>query len=351
MSWISPDSMDMLGATAGLPEQLEASALAAGEVRGLPSAERLGAIAVLGMGGSGVAGEILQAIGRDQLRLPVVLVGDYSLPSFVGPSTLVFAVSFSGETEETLEATETALHRGAKVIAVTGGGRLAELAVAGGASVFATAGGIPQPRAGVATMAAPLLVALERLGLLTGITPAIGAAVDQLKRRRDSLVGGGGRALEIAQRLDRTIPLIQGAGGIGAVAARRWKTQLNENAKTPAFFASQPEWCHNEICGFGQNGDVTRQVMTIVALRSDFEHPQVVRRFSLVEELVGEAVASVIEVRADGSGPLAQLFDLMMVGDFVSLHVASRNGIDPGPTPVLVEVKRRLASSVRQAPG
>ena len=351
MSWISPDSLDMLGATAGLPEQLETSASAAGEVGGLPSAEGLGAIAVLGMGGSGVAGEILQAIGKDQLRLPVVLVGDYSLPAFVGPSTLVFAVSFSGETEETVEATETALRRGARLIVVTGGGSLAQLAAAGRAAVFATSKGIPQPRAGVATMTAPLLLALERLGLLKGITPAIGTAVEQLKRRRDSLVGGGGAALEIAQRLGRTIPVMQGASGIGAVAARRWKTQMNENAKTPAFFAAQPEWCHNEVCGFGQNGDVTRQVMTIVTLRSDFEHQQVERRFGLVEELVGEAVASVIQVRAEGSGPLAQLFDLMMIGDFVSLHVASREGIDPGPVPVLVEVKHRLAASGRQAPG
>ena len=135
------------------------------------------------------------------------------------------------------------------------------------------------------------------------MTPAIA------RRRRaaedsagTSLVGGGGLALEIAQRLDRTIPLVQGATGIGAVAARRWKTQVNENAKAPAFFAAQPEWCHNEICGFGQNGDVTRQVMTIVTLRSDFEHPQVERRFGLVDEFVGEAVASVIEVRAVGRG-------------------------------------------------
>ena len=351
MSWVSPDSLDMLGATAGLPEQLEASASAAADVTGLPSPVGLDAIVVLGMGGSGVAGEILQAIGKDRLRLPVVLVGDYSLPAFVGPSTLVFAVSFSGETEETLEAAGTALRRGARLIAVTGGGSLAELAVTAGAPVFGTLRGIPQPRAGVASTTAPLLVALERLGLLAGITPEIGAAVDQLKRRRDTLVAGGGTAHEIARRLGRTIPLVQGASGIGAVAARRWKTQLNENAKSPAFFAAQPEWCHNEICGFGQNGDVTRQVVTIVLLRNDFEHPQVERRFGLVKELVGEAVASVVEVRAEGPGALAQLFDLFMIGDFVSLHVASREGIDPGPVPVLVEVKRYLAAARQQAPG
>ncbi|MGD0943711.1 MAG: bifunctional phosphoglucose/phosphomannose isomerase [Acidimicrobiales bacterium] len=345
MTWTSPDSQDMLGATAGMPEQLELSASRASEVPGLPSKEGLEAIVVLGMGGSGVAGEIVQAIGRDRLRLPVLLVGDYALPSFVGPSTLVFAVSFSGQTEETLEAAETALGRGARLVAVTGGGPLAEMAAAAGAPVFATLPGIPQPRAGVATTTAPLLVALERLGLLEGVTSAIAAAVDQIKRRRDGLVDGGGVALEVAQQLGRTIPLVQGATGIGAVAARRWKTQVNENAKAPAFFAAQPEWCHNEICGFGQNGDVTRQVMTIVTLRSDFEHPQVERRFSLVREFVGEAVASVIEVRAEGLGALAQLFDLIIIGDFVALHLAAREGIDPGPVPVLVEVKRFLQAA------
>ena len=348
MSWVSPDSQDMLGATAALPEQLELSASLAAEVPGLPSSNGLDSIVVLGMGGSGVAGEILQAIGKDSLGLPVVLSGDYAPPSFVGAGTLVFAVSFSGQTEETLEATATALERGARLIAVTSGGKLSEIANAAGAPVFMTVPGIPQPRAGVATTTAPLLVALERLGLLEGMTAAIGNAVDQLKRRRDALVGGEGLALEIAQRLDRTIPLLQGASGIGAVAARRWKTQVNENAKAPAFYASQPEWCHNEICGFGQNGDVTRQVTSIVALRHDFEHPQIQRRFGLVQEFVGEAVASVIEVHAEGRGPLAQLFDLITIGDFASLHLATREGIDPGPVPVLVEVKRFLQSARQQ---
>ncbi len=349
MTWLSPDSEGMLGATAALPEQLEASAAAAAEVPGLPSAEGLGAVVVLGMGGSGVAGEVLRAIGRDTLRLPVVLVGDYSLPVFVGPSTLVFAVSFSGDTEETLEAAQTAVQRGARLIAVTGGGRLAELAAESGAPIFWTIEGIPQPRAAIGTTAAPLLVACERLGLLEGMKPAIDAAVGQLRARRDGLVEGSGVALEIAQRLGRTIPLVQGAEGIGAVAARRWKTQMNENAKAPAFFAAQPEWCHNEICGFGQNGDVTRQVVTIVTLRNDFEHAQVERRFGLVEQLVGEAVSAVIEVRAGGSGPLAQLFDLVMIGDFVSLQLAAREGIDPGPVPVLAEVKRILSATREQA--
>lgn len=344
MSWISPDSEQMLAATAALPEQLAAGAEIARAVGGLPSGEGVRAIVVLGMGGSSVAGEVLQAIGAPLLRVPVVLVADYRLPAFVGPDTLVFAVSFSGGTEETLAAATEAVRRGARLVAVTSGGALAELAAGYGAPIVGLVEGIPQPRAGMGTTTAPLLIVCERLGLLVGMDVAIAAAVRQAARRRDALRGGEGLAAEVARRIGRTIPLVQGATGIGAVAARRWKTQVNENAKAPAFAAAQPEWCHNEVCGYGQDGDVTRQVTTIVALRSDFEPPRLEARFSLVDELVGEAVASVLEVRAEGEGPLAQLFDLVTIGDFVSLHLAAHEGIDPGPVPVLVEVKRRLAA-------
>ena len=344
MSLPDLDSQDIAGATLALPEQLERAAELAWEVEGLPEPGSIGSVVVLGMGGSGVAGEILQAVGGPRLPVPVVLVGEYRLPEFVKSDTLVFAVSFSGETEETLEAATEAARRGARLVAVTTGGRLALLARDHGAPVFSIEGDIPQPRAGIAATTAPLLVACERLGLLDGVRAEIECAVSQLRLRRDEHSAGGGVAADLARRLDRTIPLVQGASGIGAVAARRWKTQVNENAKSPAFAASQPEWCHNEICGFGQGGDITRQVATIVMLRSDHEHPRVVPRFEIGSELVSEAVAAVVEVRASGDGPLAQLFDLVIVGDFVSLHMAARADVDPGPVPVLVEMKERLAA-------
>jgi glucose/mannose-6-phosphate isomerase len=167
-------------------------------------------------------------------------------------------------------------------------------------------------------------------------------AVDQLRLRRDELVRPGSRAEELARRIGRTIPLVHSSGDLGAAAAVRWKTQINENAKSPAFSAVYPELCHNEIAGWGQNGDVTRQVITLVNLRHDAEHPQVVRRFALVADLLREVVADIVEVRAEGEGDLAQLLDLFLIGDFVSLHLATAVGIDPGPVPVLGDLKERL---------
>jgi glucose/mannose-6-phosphate isomerase len=195
-------------------------------------------------------------------------------------------------------------------------------------------------------MSIPPLVVLERMGLLPGASRWIAVAVDQLTRRRDQLVSGGAssEAAGIARRIGRTWPLVHGGGLLGATAAQRWKTQVNENAKSPAFWSAQPELCHNELCGWGQSGDVTRQLLTMVQLRHDAEHPQVSRRFDLVRQLVGEVVADIIEVRAEGDSDLAQLFDLILVGDFVSLWLAAQEGLDPGPVPVLTTLKAQLAA-------
>jgi glucose/mannose-6-phosphate isomerase len=163
-----------------------------------------------------------------------------------------------------------------------------------------------------------------------------------LRRRRDALLAPGSPAEEVARLIGRTIPLVYGSIGLNAVAARRWKTQVNENAKTPAFSAVQPELSHNEVAGWGQHGDVTRQVLSLVTLRHAGEHPQVARRFALVVEATDEVMANVIPVWAEGSDDLSRVLALALFGDFVSLHMAGREGIDPGPVPALREVESAL---------
>ena len=189
----------------------------------------------------------------------------------------------------------------------------------------------------------PALVVLERVGLFPGASDYIADAVDQLRRRRDKLIKDGSSAQHLARQIDRTIPIAYGGDAIGTVAAYRFKCQVNENAKAPAFSAGVPEMCHNEICGWGQHGDVTRQLMTVVRFRHDFEHPQVARRFELTYDVLDEVVHAVIDVKAEGEGALAQLFDLIIQGDFVSLHMAVEAGVDPGPIPVLLDLKAALA--------
>jgi len=340
------DTLGMWEVTAALPEQVELAAREARGVEGLPAHDEIENVVVMGMGGSGIAGDVLLATASPFMPVPVVVVKGYECPHFVGEGSLVFAVSYSGNTEETLQAVTDAAVNGAMVVAVTSGGELAKLASGWGAPVVSVPDTIPQPRAALGAMAIPPLVMLEEVGLFPGATQWIGRAVEQLKRRRDQLTAGGTTlAAELARRIGRTMPLIHGGGAVGSTAAQRWKTQVNENANAPAFWSSLPELCHNEVQGWGQHGDVTRQVMTLVQLRTDADHPQVARRFDIVAELMREIVADIIEVRADGDGDLAQLLDLIIIGDFVSLELAAHEGIDPGPIPTLTEIKKQLQES------
>ena len=325
------DTLGMFDVTASLPDQVFDAAVAARGLSGLPDHERIEHVVVLGMGGSGVAGDVLAAAAGPFLPVPVIVSKGYELPAFVGESSLVFAVSFSGNTEETLEAAAEAAVEGARLVVVTSGGELGRLADSWGVPRVQVPDDIPQPRAAIGAMSVPLLIVLEEIGLFPGAQQWVDFAVEQLRTRRDALVTDDSIAKRIARRIGRTIPLIHGGGDVGAVAAARWKNQINENANAPAFWNAYPELCHNEVQGWGQHGDVTRQVLTLVNLRHEFEHPQVARRFDVVRPLLDEVVAGVEEVWAEGEGQLAQLLDLVLIGDFVSLELAAQEGIDPGP--------------------
>ena len=338
------DSVGMLAATAGFPEQIEAAIARSQAVEGLPAPGGITNILVVGMGGSGVVGDFLTVTAGPFTTLPIVVIKNYEPPSYVSDGTLVLAVSFSGNTEETLQAATTAATLGGRVVAITTGGMLAELVSQWNMPVIPVDPNIPMPRAGLGAMVVPAMVLLEKLGFFAGATSWLTEAVVQLKVRRDELLADGNEAQKLARQLDRTVPIIYGGGGIGAVAAQRFKTQVNENAKAPAFAASVPELCHNEIVGWGQHGDLTRQVFSTVLLRHDFEHPQVAQAFEVLREFLDEATSEVYDVAAKGDSSIAQLLDLIMFGDFVSLYMATQAGVDPGPVPVIGELKSRLAS-------
>ena len=343
------DSLGFVDAVRGLPEQLAAAheAAASLDVSGLGDAAGIRNIAVLGMGGSGVAGDVLVATAGGALPVPVTVLKQYRTPRFIGPDTLVFALSYSGDTEETLEMATGALDRGARVVAVSAGGALAALASQRGALHVECAGGIPVPRAALGALVAPLLMSLFRLGLLPDAHKWLVMAQRQLGARRQKcrpeVEGDANPAREVARKIGTTIPLFYGGGALGGVAAMRWKQDVNENAKAPAFWNAYPELDHNEICGWGQHGDVTRQVFTLVELRHNEEHPQLGRHFAAAREIIDETLAQVIEVQAEGEGRLAQLLDLMYVGDWASCYLAFDHDVDPGPIDAISQLKAALA--------
>jgi glucose/mannose-6-phosphate isomerase len=289
----------------------------------------------------------VSAAFNDELPVPVAVLSQIRTPAYVGPNTLAFAMSYSGDTEETLSMAQSAVEKGAQLVAVSCGGRLEALArESGGLHIPCPAGYLP--RAAIGALVAPLCTVLYRIGLAPGAAALLLRAQEQLAKRRaacrSQVAGAANPAREIARQIGRTIPLVYGGGALGAVAAYRWKCDVNENAKAPAFWNTYPELDHNEICAWGQHGDVTRQLITIIELRHGFEHERLRLRFDATREIIDECVHQVLAVEAQGEGRLAQLLDLMYVGDWVSCYLALQNDVDPGPIDAIFALKDKLAA-------
>jgi glucose/mannose-6-phosphate isomerase len=343
---VADDSLGVLEALRSMPEQLAGAHEAAGkdvDAAKLPSGASFQNVLVMGMGGSGVVGDIVQAVGSDTLPIPLTVNKVMRTPAFVNEHTLAIAISYSGNTEETVLMATGARDAGATLVTLSCGGALADV---GGFHLPCTPG-IPLPRFALGALVAPVCVLLFKLGLLPEAHAGLVRAQEQLAARRDAcapeIAAPKNPAKEIARRIGRTIPLVHGAGGLGAVAAMRWKQSVNENAKAPAFWNTYPELDHNEICAWGQHGDVTRQVLTLVQLRHAMEHEKLEHRVRVTMEMIEEAFSQVIEIEAAGEGRLAQLLDLAYLGDWMSCYLALDNDVDPGPIDAIAQLKAAMA--------
>ncbi len=339
------DASGMLGTLEQFPRQVrEAIKIGQAPVL-LPAAKGLKAVVVLGMGGSGISGDVVAALVSDSLSVPVSTVKGYRLPRFVDESTLVFAVSYSGNTEETLDCVEEALKRSAPIVAITSGGRLADIACERELPLFEVPAGF-QPRAALGYLFVPVLSALERIGLVHGLLDELGAACGMLDER--VLEYGADTPLDdnpakrLATDLIGFLPVVYGSDGPLAVAALRWKAQFNENSKVPAFYNRFPELNHNETVGWQHLEDIGSRCHLIV-LREQDEHPRVARRIEITLDLIKDNVAHVTQVFARGSSQVERLLDLICYGDHTSVFLALALEQDPTPVARIEELKRLLA--------
>jgi glucose/mannose-6-phosphate isomerase len=335
------DASGQLDDVLALPEQLR-DALWRVESASLTPVEATGGLIVAGMGGSAIGGALARQVLGDRARRPIALARDYALPSWTTPESVVLCSSYSGETEETLAAYEAAGALGARRIVATTGGQLAREARADGVPVIPIPGGF-QPRAAVAYS---LVIALEVAGLF-GAGERLHAEIDVAAAHAEQLVAEwgpdgaeDGLAKELARGLHATAPQIAGSG-LTAPVAYRWKTQLNENAKTPAFHAELPELDHNEIAGWEGAAEVGR--FSAVFLDDSDLHPRVRQRIELTRGLIAATGAPTFRVESVGETRAERLLSLVLLGDLVSLYVAVLRGVDPAPVEVLDRLKRALA--------
>jgi len=304
-----------------------------------PAAEAL----VLGMGGSAFAGSVA-ALVAEQAGRRATVHRSYGLPPWAAAARpLVVAVSYSGGTRETLDALQAARVAGLTLAMVSGGGEMATLAAAEEYPLVQVCAP-PPPRAAAGCLAGAVLRIFEAAELVPPQSDGLREAADVA----EGLLGdGAGPAValadDLAAALDHRVALIYGGEGLGALAAYRWKTQINENAKAMAYCSALPELDHNEVEAWSAYPGIARDRMGVVWLRDPTEDPRVARRADVTRDLLAGRVGSAGEVHAQGEGILARLFSLVVVGDLVSVSLAERAGVDPVEVAVIASLKNQLA--------
>jgi glucose/mannose-6-phosphate isomerase len=336
------DPEDMLGRIKELPKQVRDAWSIASKAQLPPAYGDVRSIVVVGMGGSAIGGDLAAALLADQLKIPMTVHRDYGLPAYVGRDSLVIASSYSGNTEETLSAFEEARKRGAKVLALTTGGKLAELArMASYPAITFTYKA--RPRATLGYSLGLVLGALVRMGFVRDLEDDIDAALRDLARLEERVHEGArtNDAKKLAQELFGRVIFAYGAGVMG-VMARRVKGQWNENAMNWSAFDVMSELNHNAVVGFPHPA-VAREAIVVLLLRSDRDMPRHKLRFEVTRELLDRARIEHKTLQFQGQNMLSEVLQMVLFTDYVSFYVALLNGADPSPNDAIDYLKDRLA--------
>ena len=317
------DSQNLLQVIKDFPNQCrEALSLP----KGISASGDINNIVITGMGGSAVGGDFLRIYLSDT-NIPVYVNRDYKLPKFVNEKSLVFAVSYSGNTEETLSALNDAKERNAQIIGITSGGKLAEECE----KVIKIPSGL-QPRAALGYTFFPMLGILHNSDIVRVKNDELNEMLEILKQT-DKFNDAGE---ELSKKLKEKIPVIYASDALGAIAFR-WKTQINENAKMPAFYNVFSEMNHNEIAAYkGMD-----HKFAVVIIRDKFDNDRIKKRMDICKEIMGEYV-EVEEVETQGESLLARMFSAIYLGDFVSYYMALSNRVDPSPVEIIEGMKKKL---------
>jgi glucose/mannose-6-phosphate isomerase len=323
----------MIDDVLAIPDQLRDALwrLESARLEAAPSA----GLFVCGMGGSAIGGDLAAAAIGDRLTGPMTTVRGYALPSWATPEWTVLCSSYSGNTEETLACFDAAEALGAKRLVASIGGQLVDRARDTEVPVVGLPG-IFQPRSAVAYM---VVVAAEA-AYLAGVAPRLHTEVDAaaafLGEQAETLQQ---QAREIAAHIAGAVPVIYGSD-LTAPVARRWKTQVNENAKLHAWWGEIPEANHNELIGW--SGSVGDERPAAILLEDRDQHPRVGRRFELTAKSIEPNAATVVRVETAGETRIERLMWAVMLGDLVSLEVARQRGVDPLPVEAIERFKEEM---------
>jgi glucose/mannose-6-phosphate isomerase len=304
-------------------------------------------IIVAGLGGSAIGGDIMKDWAKNQLKVPIEVSREYKLPAYAGKKTLVLICSYSGDTEETLGTFLDALKRGCMVYCISSGGAVIKYAKKHKVPYLQVPGGLP-PRAALPYMLVPLLIFMEKMGLVKGVKVELAEATALLNKisqengpdtpTRDNF------AKTTAYHIGDTAPTVYG-WGIFQNVARRFKQQFNENSKSAAKWEYLPELDHNEIVGWECRGEQIRYFSVIFIRDIDDEPAEIESRLDITKGIMERAGLIMFDLKVEGKTPLAKIISTIVVGDFISVYLAVMRCADPTPVNTINYLKNELAKN------
>jgi len=338
------DQKDMHGLLVSFPFQLEQS-IALTHSFPLPNWKnfKYENIVLVGMGGSAIGGELVKSYLTYQLKIPFQICRHYLLSGFVSQNSLVLVSSYSGNTEETLSAYALAKKRKSKIIAITSGGKLYQLAKKDKVPVLLVPGRLP-PRSALGYSLGALLVLLSRLSLVKNQTGLVKEAstflAKQIKKYEKLAITSKNPAKELAKQLHGKIPIIYSGCDYFDAVAVRWKQQICENAKNLAFVNFFPEFNHNELVGW--QSENLKPDFTVIFLKDKDDHKRIKARMEIVKEIIESQKIEVIEIESRGRSLLSRMLYLIQLGDWTSYYLSILKGVDPTPIKVIDYLKNQL---------
>ena len=340
------DQADMLNLLLTFPQQCQ-KAQEIAEKFNLPEQylDPSDQIVLTGLGGSAIGADILRSYLALELKIPVLVNRNYTLPAFVSARTLVIAASYSGNTEETLSAYNQAKEKKAKLIVLTSNGRLANLAKTDNTPYLIIPAGLPS-RCALGYAFIPLLILLAKLGLITDKEAQINEMIEDLTRLSQKVLSPQIKkrnlAKDIAEKLYQKFPIIYASNDHFDAVAIRWRGQIAENAKTLSSSHVFPEMNHNEIVGWEFPKKILKDLLVIL-LRDKEDHLRIKKRMDISKNIIRDQGVEVIEVKSQGRYLLSRIFSLIYIGDWASFYLAILNKVDPTPVDQVTYLKKELA--------
>jgi len=301
-------------------------------------------IVLLGMGGSAIGGDVVKDFINGESTLPMEVIRDYSLPSYVDKETLVVGSSYSGNTEETMEALKEALSRKAKIVIITTDGKILDLAHSYRLPFYQFS--YPtEPRQAFGFSFSSVLGILNKLAIIDVNEHDFKTTIEFLKKFysqiKPDVSSSSNHAKKLAEQLFEKIVIVMGSTKTKALA-KRFKSQLNENSKQMAFWEELPEACHNFIVGLEKPSRLWDKVF-LLTISSKYDHPRVKLRQNIIFDILNKYKIPCEELGIDNApNRLAEILGLVYLLDFTSYYLAILNKVNPKEISNIKELKKRL---------